>query len=165
MKKRNFARLFRTAAVLALTVAMLLTVSGCGLFGKKTDPIDKYFKGMQEYDVEQMFSAFPEEIIEALEDEDMDEYIEGMLEMLEEEYGKIKITYEVVDEDELDEDDLDDLREMMEELDMDGDDITEAWEIEVEAILETSDDEEDADFGFVVFKYNGKWYLDPTTIF
>ena len=27
------------------------------------------------------------------------------------------------------------------------------------------DDEEDADFCFVVFKYNGKWYLDPTTIF
>lgn len=158
--KKNIIR--RGASILAVLV-MLLTITGCG--AGKSAPVDKFFDGMEECDADLLLSAFPEEFVELAKSQDMDEYFEEMLEELEDEYGKFKITYEITDEEELDEDDLDDLCDMMEMVGIDGDEITEAWEIEVEATIKADGEEEDEDFTFVVFKLDGEWYLDPTSMF
>ena len=169
-------RLLRTAAVLVLSVIMLLSVVGCSKSdssdeGKekekvesKTAPVDKLFKGMEENDLDTFMSAFPKKFVTVCEEEGIDEDFEELLDELEDEYGDFKITYTVVDEDKLSTSDLDDFREMMEEIDIDGDDITEAWELELETVFKSSDEEEKEELTLVVFKYNGKWYLDPTSM-
>ena len=136
------------AVVVVLLAVVLLTMSGGGY----KEPV-KRFVALLEGDSSVLADMGPEEYWEYVEDEtnmDIDEIVdffdddyEERLEEWEEEYGEnIVISYEILDEKELSESKLDNIR--------DG--------LEVDMIIEGDDDDESEEMDMYVAKIDGEWY-------
>ena len=168
-KKRFFSAAVRILALMMVVVML----GGCGdkkekeEEGKKTDPIEAFWTGMVTADADKVMSAFTKEMqddaLGEMDEEEFEDYLEDTEEELEMYLGdKLKVSVEVKDEEKLDEEDLADLREeLVEEFDIDGDKVSEAWVIEAEVTVEGSKDEYSEIYEYVVFQYKGKWYMDP----
>ena len=156
------------AGVAALLVIILLVSTLGG--NAKVKPIKNYYNSILNEDLDKFLSLFPEEVIEYKEDwyDDYEEYVEdsleGTIEYWEDEYGKnLKNKVKVNDNEKMDEDDLDDLKDLLKDnYDLSKKSVTEAWEIECDITFAGKDDEDTDDYDFVVFKYEGKWYLHPS---
>lgn len=144
-----------------LLIVILVSVLG-GAYKKALDNyIDAVFFG--EYDAYK--ACYPEKIWKNLEDDatDKSEFKDSFKitkEMLKEEYGKdIKVDYEILEKDEVDEDDLDDIRDYLKEtFNIPKKSVTAAYEIEVNLVIE-GDEDEDEDTGyFTLVKIDGDWY-------
>lgn len=165
MNSKYFIPAVAAAAALLVIVLFVTLLGG----NAKVAPVKRYFKSFATENVDKYLSAFPKKYIEKQEDEndDLEDEIEDLLEMFneyaEEEYGdRIRIKIKVTDKDKFDEDDLDDLRDRMKSYyDLSKSKITQAWELEVEVTIKGSEDKDTEDTDFIVFKYDGKWYLSP----
>ena len=156
-----------SAVAVIAAVAVLLLVDPFKWFGRKA-ALDKFFKVYylgQEADPEDMY---PEEVLEFFEDNDIpfiddwSDYLENIREGTKDNYGKdVKITYEVTDEKEVDEDDLEEIAEKLEDrYGLDADSVQEGYEIEFEYTIEGSKDEyEMEDLMTIMLKIDGKWYV------
>ena len=153
-----------------LALVMVLSLTACGANGSHKSVVKTLFASIEKGDAEKMLSLFPEEVLEAMEENlgDEDEVLEyfedamdSLMDEFEDMYGDdIKITYEIEDEDELDEDDIDEIIDFYEEY-LDADlDIEAAYELEVEATIEGEDDDDTDEMTIFVIKIDGKWYLD-----
>lgn len=98
---------------------------------------------------------------DALDKEDYKEQYKMFKEYFEDQYGKnISVDYKVTDEDELDEDDLDDLRdELKSDYGIAKKSVTKAYELEVEFTIEGDDDEDSNEEIITVVKIDGDWYV------
>ena len=88
------------------------------------------------------------------------EFVEEMLDSMEEEFGKnVKVTYKVTDEDELDKDDLKELKDYLkEEYDVSKKDVKKAYELELEMKIKGSEDDDEDETDLVVVQIGKKWY-------
>ena len=115
------------AVAIVAIIALIIIVSAFSGAGY-TKAIDNFIDVSVYGKLEKLEALAPDEFWEMLKDEeDMTvkkfieaiedtEAIDGLLEVMEEEYGKkIKVTYKVTDEDELDRDDLKELKEHLKE--------------------------------------------------
>lgn len=157
------------AGVAALLVIILFVSTLGG--NAKVKPIKNYYNSILNEDLDKYLSLFPEEVIEYKEENswygDYEEYVEDSfedsIEYWEDEYGKdVKIKVKVTDKEKMDEDDLDDLKDLLKDnYDLSKKSVTEAWEIECDVTFAGKDDEDTDDYDFIVFKYEGTWYLHP----
>lgn len=158
------------AGVAALLVIILLVSTLGG--NAKVKPVKTYWSSILAEDYDKLMSVFPEEVVEYNEDNhwygDYEEYVENYIESTigdwEDEYGKdLKIKIKLTDKEKLDEDDLDDLKDDLKDIyDISKKDIKEAWELEFDITIKGKEDNDTDDFELIVFKYAGKWYLQPT---
>ncbi len=151
--------------------AIILVIVLISVFSSSPkDAVKNYVNGNFNGDYDAYNAMQPDEVWEYLEKEydtdrpdekDYEETYEATLEELEEEYGKdVSVSYKITDEDELDEDDLKDIRNTLKDTyNIAKKDITAAYELDVELTIEGDDDEETKDATFIVYKYNGDWYV------
>ncbi|MBE6718907.1 MAG: zinc ribbon domain-containing protein [Ruminococcaceae bacterium] len=95
--------------------------------------------------------------IDAIEDA---EIVEEMIESMEDEFGKnVKVTYKVTEEEELDKDDLKELKEHLKETyDVSKKDVKKAYELELEMKIKGSEDKDEDETDLVVVKIGNNWY-------
>lgn len=165
-------------SVLAMVLALTVSVGclcGCGKDGgsKKKDGYkavaEDFAKGFKDLDAKKIIGLMHDDVVEqAAEEEDMDkdEFIEEFQDSLdeikeevEEDYNWKKIKYEIGDDDDLDDDDLEELNEQYEDLDLE---IKEAKKVEITfttpAVDKDEDDKEES-FEIIVGKIDKSWYL------
>lgn len=157
------------AGALALIIA-LCVICPIAFPGPKS-AVKNYIKGNFNGDWKAYVDCRPDEVWEYLEEKydiDMDEREEQFednwddrLDDLEDEYGRnVKVTYKIVDKDEMDKDDLDDIRDSYKDTyDIAKRDITAGYELDVEVTIKGREDEDTEDATFYVFKLGGKWYV------
>ena len=159
------------AGAIVLVVLLFLLFGGRSAKGTAEDFMD----AMIDADSEAMFDLVPGKVIDYLmEEEDMDkrdlqemyeELDEELVEMYEEmeDYygGKLKITYEIADEWEIDGDDLEDIQEMYEEFDVK---VKAAKVIEIDMTMKVGSHKEKDTIELVVIKVGGSWYIDADSI-
>jgi len=162
--KKLFIGAVTVGAFFLFIIAIVLIVALAG--GGYKRPIDNMVKGIQRGSWKTFSKAFPEDMVEAMEKAwrlggiDGDEFIEQAVEETEDTYGKnFKITYKILDKDELSEDDLDDLKDSLEIFGVDGDKIKKAYELEIEMTYKGKKDKDTEEETLIVGKIGGKWYI------
>ncbi len=181
-KKNKLPIIIGAVAVVAVAlIVVLVMVLGGGGYEKA---VDKYVAVMYEGEYSDIKDLAPDAYWEYMEEkyddfdleegiEEMEEEYEERLERYEEDYGdNVKFSYEITEEDEIDEDDLKDIaKKLKERYDIDKDDVTEGYEVEFTVTIEGDDDSVDHDFEaydyedddrysyYAAVKIDGSWYL------
>ncbi len=155
----------------AVAGVIVIIVALCLIFGGSYEKaIDKYIDATYYGDMDAALEMIPGDALDEMLDaydmtkkefkEQMKEEWESEEEDLEDEFGKnIKVSYKVIDEEEMDEDDLDDLKDMLKEMGVSKKSVSKAYEIEVEFTIEGDDDEDTVEEDFTAVKIDGEWYL------
>ncbi len=173
-KIMEYKKFFLPGAI-ALGAIIIVIVLIVALSSSPKDAVKNYVNGTFNGDYDAFIDMQPTEVWEYMEKEydqempdekDFEEIYESSLEALEEEYGKdVSVSYKVTDKDELDEDDLKDIRNTLKDTyDISKKDVTAAYELDVELTIEGDDDEETKDATFIVYKLNGDWYVQDVDI-
>lgn len=166
----------RKLLCLLLSLVLVLSLAACDKKEEKNKSAkavaEAFMDAMINADSKAMFDLVPEEVMDYLmESEDMsksdlkemyaelDEEMAESFEEMEEYYGgKMKISYDVVDEYDLDEDDLADIQEMYEELDIK---VKAAKVIELETTMKVGGEVIEEDYmELVVIKVGSNWYIE-----
>lgn len=175
MKMRKFL-------CLLLSLLMLVSLAACGDKDKKEDSgksakavAESFMEALIDSDAKAMFDLLPDEVVDAMLEEtgmtksewkeELDYMSESLAENMAdmEDYygGKIKITYEIADEYDLDDDELEYLQENYEELDIK---VKDAKVLEIDATMKAGDYEEDDSMELIVIKVGSNWYLDISSL-
>lgn len=170
LKKLDLKKVLVAVAAVVAVIVVISLLSGGGYKSVVKD----YMKAYEECDADKMMDlttdvlavAFEEELGDLVDAEELlKEGFEEKIEALEDKFGEdIKITYEITDDEEMDDEDLDEFKEELEELDADIK-ISKAHKIEIEGTIEGSDDEDDFELKLVVLKENGKWKVLDESLF
>lgn len=150
-------------------------IAGIGKSSKYTDPVDSLMKGIEKQDGKVMLDAFSDGTIELLEEEsgyDKDEIADMFEEMFDMSMGEdikegaIQVDYEIEDEMDLSESDIEGIQE---EFDSEGVDekIEEGKALEITMIVgieDITDETYEESMELQVIKIDGKWYIDPTSM-
>lgn len=163
-------------SLMLVLVMCTLALTSCG--GVNSSPeavVEAMMKVVTDFDVNGVKDLLPDEAWEEMYEEmdvDEDEFWEDMEETFEEakeemeEADGYKIEYKIGDVEEMDEDEIDELNEELE--DLLGDDIEDAAIVEVEMTLTIEfggeEMEMDEDMEYIVFKFDGKWYIAPDSM-
>ena len=155
-----------------MALVLMLSLTACGANGSYKSVVKTMTKAMEECDGEKMIKIFPEELMEILCEEQFDDDYDDMVDDLEDslkdtmdwwedQYGRdIKLTYEIDDADELDEDEIEAIMDYYDDV-MDLDlDIKKGYEVEVEMTIEGKDDDDSEDMVLTIIKVGSKWYVD-----
>lgn len=167
-KKFMYTCIGIAAAAVVVLVLLLSLVFGSGGMTKPIDTmIDVTFKGK----VSKIKDLAPDDYWEWYEDEydmDIDDIIDDaedefddVIDYYEDEYGdNIRVSYKVEKKKKLSDKKLKGIAEALaDRYDLDEDDFTEAYELDVEMTIKGSDDDDTDDSEMTVIKYKGKWYL------
>lgn len=160
---------------IALGAIILVIILIVALSGGPEDAIENYVNASFNGDYDAYLELQPDKYWEFMEKEydteipdekDFEKMYEETLDSLEDEYGKdVSVSFTVTDKDELDDDDLDEIRDSLKsQYGIAKKDITAGYEIDVELIIEGDDDEETNDATFYVYKYDGNWYVHDVDI-
>ncbi len=153
------------AGVVALIVVL------CLIFGGGYEKaIDRYVDANYYGDYDACLELIPDDMLDKMLDsmditkkefkEQFKEEWEDKKDRLEDEFGKdIKVSYKVTDEDKIDKDDLDEIKDGLKEMGISKKSITEGYEIEVEFTIEGDDDEDTEEETFNALKIDGEWYI------
>lgn len=178
----------RKMLALLLSLLMLVSLVACGdkddddkggKSGSKTAKpetiVEKFVDCFIDADVGGVFDLINPDMMEyAMEDEGMSksdlddmadelsEELKAMYEYVEEMTGeKLKMSYEIADEWDLDEDELADIQSEYEDA---GVEIEEGKGFEVDLTMEIAGEEDTQTMEIVVVKIDGKWYLEPSAM-
>lgn len=169
---KNILKLFAIFAVLLMSMYLL---TGCEIGESKSkeknengeeitssyeEPIKNMIEGLTEANSSKFLKAFPSFISDYMGDIFTDEYLENTLETAEEEYGEnIKMSYEITDKTEIEEEDL---RKMEEDIKTNFDEdikITKGYELGIKVTTKGDDAEDTEEDEFNVYEVDGKWYI------
>ncbi len=158
--------------MLVLVMCTLALTSCGGANGSPEAVVESMMKVMTDFDVNGVKDLLPDEAWEEMykemdvdEDEfweDMEDTFDEMKDSMEEADG-YEIDYKIGDVEDMDEDEVEELNEELEDL-LD-DDIDAAAIVTVEMTItieyEGEEMEMDEEMEYTVFKYDGKWYINP----
>lgn len=146
-------------AVLALIITCFFIFGGRSYKAVVKDT----FKAIETADAKLMMELLPDEMIKSImKDEDMTkkemtEQLQDMLDYMFRGADKIKITYEITDTEEVDKDDLKDLKEeYKDEYDIK---VKDAMIVEVEVTVKVDGEKTTEDMDLYLIKVGGSWYL------
>lgn len=159
------------AGVLVLIVLLVLLFSGRSAKGTA----EAFMDAMIDADSEAMFELVPDKVMDYLMEEEgmtkrdlkemyeeLDEELADTYEWMEDYYGgKLKITYEIVDEEDVDKDDLEDIKELYEEVDVK---VKDAKVFEIKMTMKVGSHKETQNLELTVIKVGGSWYIDVNDI-
>lgn len=165
-----------TIAVLGvlLVLVIVLIIIICAIFGGGSykTPLNNIVKVYNKGDgdaLEDLMPPYYDDISEALGDlmdVDFDEEAQDIRDEFEDEFGEdAKISYEIIDKEKLDDDELDDYNAMSSLTSLMSDkkaskyEITKAYQLTVKFTLEGEDDDETEKMDLVVGKMDGEWCL------
>jgi hypothetical protein len=158
-------------AVAAIAIIAVISLLASLLGGGYKKAIDNFFAFSIECDADKLDDLAPAKYWDELEDEydvklkdikeEIEESFEEQLESLEDYYGKnIKVKYDILDKEELDEDDLDEIKdELKEKYGISKKSVKKALEVEVEATIKGKDDEDTQEQDMIIVKIDNKWYI------
>lgn len=167
LNKKNIAILAGAVVVVVLAIILISSIAGNGY--KKA--IDNFFAVTVEGDVDKLEKLAPEEFWEELEEtfdvklkdikKNVEEEFEATFESLEDDYGKnIKVKYKVLDKEELDEDDLDEIKDILKDsYGIAKKSVKAGYEVEIEATIKGKDDEDTDEQDMTIIKIDGDWYI------
>ncbi len=168
LNKKNVAILAGAVVVAIVVISLLASLLGGGGYKKA---IDNFFDFTIKGDVDKLDDLAPEDLWEELEEEydvklkdikdELEDSFEAELEELEDEYGKnLKVKWKVLDKEELDEDDLDELKDTLKDnYGIAKKSVKKALEVEIEATIKGRDDEDTEEQEMIVVKIGNKWYI------
>lgn len=165
--KNNKKRFLAFGAVAIVLVVLIVAVSILGSYERAIDTYIDVVKGKFEK-IEKMAPPAYWDYFEDTYDMDVKDLIENLkdasdsiLDDLEEEYGdNIKISYKVTDADQLDKDDLKEIKDSLKDrYDIAKKSVTDAYELDVELKIVGSEDEDEEEMECYAVKIDGKWYL------
>lgn len=147
--------------VAAIAVIILSIIFSIATGGWKK-PIDNYFKGMQKANAKVYLKAFPEFL--DMDDTVDEDYMEKMLDNLEDEYGeKIKISYKITKKEKIKKDELSKVQEYIEKKYDEKVKVKAGYELKVKATVKGKDDEDTDTKKMYVYKIDGKWKYFSTS--
>jgi len=171
-KKQKKVGIIATAVVAVLAVILVVVL----FFGRSANATAKaYVRAILDADAEEIVELLPREVREAakkqgeLTEEDlelMEDMLEGTYSFLEIALGEDwqeKISYKVVDSEDLDKDDVEDLEDMYRDEDIDIN-ISAAREVEVELSYRLDGEKETNSIWVTVIKVGRSWYLDLSSM-
>ena len=154
-----------------MALVLMLSLTACGANSSYKSVVKTMIKAMEKCDAEKMIKIFPDEFLEYMCEEeydddyddmvdDLEDSLEDSMDWWEDQYGRdIKLTYEIDDADELDEDEIEALMDYYDDV-MDLDlDIKKAYVVEVELDIEGKKDDGSEDMVLTVIKVGSKWYI------
>lgn len=173
----------RKLLCLLLSLLMLVSLVACGDKDDSDDEggssktakpeavVEKFMDCLIDADAKGMFDLVPDAVLEyAMEQDDMsksdfDDQVGELSDMLQESYDyveemtgeKLKMSYEITDSYEMDEDEVADLQEDYDDADVE---IEEAKVFEVDFTMEVAGEEQTQSLEIVVIKVDGKWYVE-----
>lgn len=159
--------------IAAVAVVVVIAILSALFGGGYKKPVKKLFDLTYKGKVSNVEDMLPDEVWEEYADEfdmEKDELIEEVGEKVvdffeetyeDSDYGEFKkVKYDIVDSEKVDKDDLEEIAEAVADMwDVDEDDVTAAYELEIEGEAIFEDDEVELDSDFYSVKVNGKWYL------
>lgn len=164
----------RKVGIIAVAVAAVLVVLlGVFLFGGRSykATIEKFVDAQFDADAEAIFDLMPEKMIDytleqdGYDSDDLDDLIDDANEELQDQLDSLdrylgegwKVTYEIVDEEDVKGDDLDDIKDAYEDADVK---VSAAKNVEI-VLTVTADETEDSNsLDVSVIKVGRSWYLD-----
>ncbi len=163
-KPNNNKKIGMIVVGVAAVIVLFLLFKFVGIFTTPAyeKPIKYVCDGLEKGNGKTMMKAFPDYIVDQLEDNygDMDDFMDMMSENLEDSFGKrIKISYKVTDKDKVDKDDIDDLEDEIESYYDEKVKIKAAYNLEVEMKIKGSEDDDKSKDELTVIKIGSKWYL------
>ncbi len=165
-KKFLFTVLGGVVAAILVLVLLFSLLFGGGYKRAVNNYIDAEYYGSFKSAVKCM----PDEFWEYMEDEmnmdmddledDFEESFEYREDELKDEYGKnYKVKYKITDKDELDDDDLDEIKDNLKEMGIKKKDVKKAMEVELELTIKGSEDKDTDDITLNLVKIGSKWYV------
>ena len=159
-------------SLMLVLVMCTLALTSCGGNGSPEAAVEAVLAVVYDLDFDGVKDLLPEEMWEELYDEmdvDEDDFWEDLKETFDDqkdemdEYDFYEVDYDIKDVDELDEDDaeeyIDELEDYLKE------DVTAVAIVEVEMTATIEIDGEEKEFDteqeFIVFEYEGSWYVHP----
>lgn len=156
---------------IVVLIAAVLVAAFCLLFGgnKSEKTAEKYVEAMMEADAGKLMDLMPDDyldyVMESMEaewedlEEDLQSYLDYMMESYNEEYGEdFKYSYEIVDSEEQEQDEIDEMNEELADMELDIE-IKKAIDYEIELTLEGEDGEDELTENVTVVKIGSKWYI------
>ena len=135
-----------------------------------TSAIDNFLDFSIKGDIEALEKLAPADFWQELEDEydvkvndikdDLKNMVKSQVEELEEDYGKnIRVYYDVIDEYEMDEYDLDDIKDTLKDnYGIASKSVNKGFEVEIEATIKGSEDEDTNEIDLTLVQIGGNWY-------
>ncbi len=165
-----------TIAILGILLALIiiLVIILCAIFGGGSykTPIDNLVKVYNKGDGDALEDLMPpyyddmSEALSGLADVDFDEKAEEIRDEFEDEFGEdAKMSYEIIDKEKLDDDELDDYNAMSSLTSLLSDkkaskyEVTKAYQLTVKFTVEGDDDDSSEKMDIVVGKMDGEWCL------
>lgn len=146
------------AAIVVIILSIFISI----FTGGWKKPIDNYFKGMQKGNAKVYLKAFPEFL--DMDDTVDEDYMDKMLDNLEDEYGeKIKISYKVTKKEKIKKDELSKIQDYIEKKYDEKVKVSAGYEVKVKATIKGKDDEDTDTQKMYVYKIDGKWKYFSTS--
>nr|MBP3680500.1 hypothetical protein [Clostridia bacterium] len=164
--------ILKSVTVLAVIIMSIGLLTGCEMkFGNKDEknkteayeePVKNLIEGLAEANSEKFLNAFPPFISnnEYMKNTFTNEYLQGVLEKAQEDYGaNITMSFKVTNKEEISEENIKNKEEDIKSYYNEEVTITKGYKLNTE-ITTKGDNEEDTDIGeFEVYEIEGKWYI------
>ena len=146
----------------------MVLLSGCNLNKKDKNaeveayeqPVKNVVEGLVEANSEKFLKAFPDYISDQMKTMFTEEYLKATVSKAEEEYGaNIKMTYKVLDKNDISEEDLREMEEEVKESFGKEIRITKGYKLGVEITTKGDKAEDKEEDVFKVYEIDGKWYM------
>lgn len=163
----------RIGIIAVILLIIVVVLAGIFLFGGRSykGTIKKYVNATFDADGEEILDLLPEKMIdyameeEGQDSEDLDEIIDDMNEELQDQLDSLdeylgegwKISYEIIDDENIKGDDLEDIKEAYEDADIK---VSAAKEAEVEITVKADETENSNTLDIALIKVGRSWYLD-----
>lgn len=167
------ARNRKVGMIAVAAAAVLIVLLGVFLFGGRSykATIEKYVDAQFDADAKAIFDLMPEKMIsyaleqDGYDSDDLDDLIGDANEDLQDQLDSLdsylgegwKVTYEIVDEEDVRGDDLDDIKDAYEDADVK---VSAAKNIEIELTVTADETESSNSLDVSVIKVGRSWYLD-----
>lgn len=164
--------ILKSVTVLAVIIMSIGLLTGCEMkFGNKDEknkteayeePVKNLIEGLAEANSEKFLNAFPPFISnnEYMKNTFTNEYLQGVLEKAQEDYGaNITMSFKVTNKEEISEENIKNKEEDIKSYYNEEVTITKGYKLNTE-ITTKGNNEEDTDIGeFEVYEIEGKWYI------
>lgn len=163
----------KVGMIAVAVVAVLVVFLGVFLFGGRSykATIEKFVDAQFDADAEAIFDLLPENMINYMLEEDgydsndLDDLIDEANDDLQDQLDSLdrylgegwKVTYEIVDEEDVKGDDLDDIKDAYEDADVK---VSAAKNVEIELTVKADETESSNSLDVSVIKVGRSWYLD-----
>ena len=167
LNKKNVAIFAGAIAAVVLLIIIISSLASGGYKKALKNYVDVIWNGkankIEKLAPEEYWEFYEERYDKDIDDviDDYEDTFDDKMDYYEDEYGKnVKFKYTITDKDELDEDDLKDLKDRLKnDYDIPRKSVTKAFEVEYDYVIKGKEDEYEGEGEVIIAKIDGKWYV------